>query len=1281
MKKQTNITQKNRPFSQSPFARLVLWVLLTMAGSYSLSAQCDLACNGGNPAFPLMIPVNDTCEISLVPESVLEVPIICPGDKVLTVRDTFNTIIVSGTNFVHFDPTPYDGQVLSVTVTDVNTGIFCNSFIVPADTTAPDIICTMDTISCIMDTSVVVLGFPSIADNCSTNDSLSLSYVDNYVDFGCQGTDVARLERIWTATDFEGNANSCIQQIFIDRANLVDIDFPLDTVLTCDLPEITLAMTGQPELFGVIIENTNPCDLSVTYVDDTTSICNNIEYQIQRTWTVTETCTNVMATDLQIITVVDTVAPVIVCPGTITTSTVPGACFGTVTLPLPDVMDNCDPNATFFVNTSYGQFGLGPHPFVPVGTHTVQYTSVDACGNTEICSTTVNVVDQEEPYAICEENTIVSVPSGGYAKVFAHTFDGGSNDNCAGELYFKVQRMITGSCQGINGDDSPLPGYQEWFDDFAWFCCDEVDQTVQIRFRVYEIDPGDGPVVPTREIPGGDLFGHFSECMVNVSIQDKIAPELICPHDTIINCTADYSDLSIFGSPMITDNCAFSDDLLEEVTIDNCSEGVITRTFFAIDPSGNSSSCIQTISVVNLDPLGEDNIIWPQDYEITVCGANTDPNDLPPGFNEPELVNVNCSDVGINYTDDFFNIAFPGCYKILRQWVVVDWCTYDPENPLAGGRFTDTQIIKVEDINPPILSCPVNDIVKAVSPDCSTATVNLDEVTGVDCNSNLLITNNSPFAFSDGPDASGVYPLGTTVVKYFASDRCGNVSSCEVSIVVEDQTAPAPICIVGLSINLSMMNGEPMVMLDAESFDGGSHDNCSSDEDLLRTIRVAPGGQSTSPPDTETLTFGCDDVGTKLIEFWVTDELGNSSHCVTAVAIQDNGVICPQAVAGGMITGDVVTAMGEQVEDVMIEVVSTSAMQAYTGVSGFFEILDVPLGEDYTVSASRNNDPLNGVSTYDLILISRHILGVELLDSPYKIIAADVNKSGSVSTLDLIALRKMILGVDNEFPNGNTSWRFIPEDYNFPNPANPFATTFPETMDIDNFSEDYMEVHFIAVKVGDMDDSASPNTLLGIDERTTLGTLNLQLTEREVRAGDIIDIPVSTDELDELMGYQFSLGYDTELLEFVELQVGNVMGMSEDNFNLQQAAEGLIRTSWHTAKRVENTRDNEFFTLRLKAKVTLSTLNGLVYLASEDLFAEAYKRDGSSMDINLNFNKLTLTGAQLALDFEVYQNQPNPFRQETTIGFELPTTSEAALYYYQVRTKEHSTTRKMILVK
>mgnify|MGYP000727113042 CR=1 FL=1 len=60
----------------------------------------------------------------------------------------------------------------------------------------------------------------------------------------------------------------------------------------------------------------------------------------------------------------------------------------------------------------------------------------------------------------------------------------------------------------------------------------------------------------------------------------------------------------------------------------------------------------------------------------------------------------------------------------------------------------------------------------------------------------------------------------------------------------------------------------------------------------------------------------------------------------------------------------------------------------------------------------------------DLVLISKHILNVERLDSPYKMIAADVNNSQTITTLDLIQLRKLILGKIDKLPE-SSSWRFF----------------------------------------------------------------------------------------------------------------------------------------------------------------------------------------------------------------------------------------------------------------
>ena len=132
-------------------------------------------------------------------------------------------------------------------------------------------------------------------------------------------------------------------------------------------------------------------------------------------------------------------------------------------------------------------------------------------------------------------------------------------------------------------------------------------------------------------------------------------------------------------------------------------------------------------------------------------------------------------------------------------------------------------------------------------------------------------------------------------------------------------------------------------------------------------------------------------------------------------------------------------------------------------------------GYNDEVVPSRNNDPLNGITTYDLVLISKHILGTEPFDSPYKLIAADVNMDGKVTTYDMVLIRKLILGISPQLPHGK-SWRFIPQGYVFPNPQNPFNPPIPDRIIVPRTNEfPYGSPHFIGIKMGDVNYSADPD--------------------------------------------------------------------------------------------------------------------------------------------------------------------------------------------------------------
>ena len=84
--------------------------------------------------------------------------------------------------------------------------------------------------------------------------------------------------------------------------------------------------------------------------------------------------------------------------------------------------------------------------------------------------------------------------------------------------------------------------------------------------------------------------------------------------------------------------------------------------------------------------------------------------------------------------------------------------------------------------------------------------------------------------------------------------------------------------------------------------------------------------------------------------------------------------------------------------------------------------MENPATLDYTVNASKGGDYLNGVTTLDLVIIQRHILGMEVLNDNYKIVAADANNDRKVTAQDLTEIRKVILGVSDRFTN--ESWRF-----------------------------------------------------------------------------------------------------------------------------------------------------------------------------------------------------------------------------------------------------------------
>lgn len=205
------------------------------------------------------------------------------------------------------------------------------------------------------------------------------------------------------------------------------------------------------------------------------------------------------------------------------------------------------------------------------------------------------------------------------------------------------------------------------------------------------------------------------------------------------------------------------------------------------------------------------------------------------------------------------------------------------------------------------------------------------------------------------------------------------------------------------------------------------------------------------------------------------------------------------------------------------------------------------------VVPTKNDNPLNGVTTYDLVLISKHILGLEPLNSPYKMIAADADKSGSITTFDIVTIRKLILGIISLFPN-NTSWRFVDKNFSFPNANNPFQTNFPEWTNCRSFPSNNND--FIGVKIGDVNLSGTGNRP---EDRPTLG---LSWPNLRRQPGEILTIPIRYNGTNPIEAIQLGLRFDPAALELIGPSLGDVETYLSGNFNLSKAAEGEIRTLW-----------------------------------------------------------------------------------------------------------------------
>lgn len=268
---------------------------------------------------------------------------------------------------------------------------------------------------------------------------------------------------------------------------------------------------------------------------------------------------------------------------------------------------------------------------------------------------------------------------------------------------------------------------------------------------------GTCPVIITRTYRATDWYSNSIVCTQTITVEDTTAPLISCGSDQTVDFGAPWN----FTTPTASDNCAstVSVSALSTVTNVQCAGTfTATRIWLASDACGNSTTCTQTVTVIDTTaPV----LTCPPDVTIS-CLASLPAADFA-GGSVSDLADANPAVVHVSDVSAGINPRI-----ITRSYRAIDAC---------GNSNTCTQTITVHDTLAPTIVCPPDIMVAADTNSCSVTNLALGTPVVSD-NCIASTTNNSPATF----------PLGVTLVTWTVTDDAGHSVSCTQRVTVVDST-------------------------------------------------------------------------------------------------------------------------------------------------------------------------------------------------------------------------------------------------------------------------------------------------------------------------------------------------------------------------------------------------------------------------------------------------------------------------------------------------------------
>ena len=863
-----------------------------------------------------------------------------------------------------------DTTTVTYTVTDDSgNSESCSFLVIVNDTQNPTITCpanisvSTDMGSC---DAMVTVPDPSISDNCPgftlTNDFNNTASASGTYPVGTTTV-------MWLLIDSHNNRDSCTFTVTVTDNQAPTITCPANISVSTDMGSCDAMVTvPDPSIsdncpgFTLTNDFNNTASASGTYPIGTTTVM----------WLLIDSHNNRDSCTMTV-TVADNQAPTITCPTDISILTDMGGCDAMVTVPAPTIVENC-PGATVVNDFNNTADASGTYP---IGVTTVTWTVTDANNNMNSCTMTVTVTDNMPLSITCPANVIINNATG---PTVVNNIDPTVSNACgtATVTYRRISTMVetgTGSLSGAT--------FQPGQTNVTYFVTDATGEIDSCSFTVTvdvpnsdlidcianpantdneadscnaivnNIDPiflvAQGGVTLTYTLTGattgmgmgsasGQRFnvgttqvtyiatnGSVNDtCRFDVVVLDVQQPSITCPADIVVDAASALCSQNVSWTvPTPTDNCPGVILTSSHVPGNLFTIGTTTVQYIATDSAGLRDLCTFTITVRDVTPPNFNNCP-PADIMLTaVSGCRAVATWTAPTATDA------CSNTTLTFSH------MPGDTFPLGT-TTVEYIAVDESNNADTCSF---DIIVVDTEAPVFMGCPLDQTVNIDSASCG-AIVNWQApIPSDNCDTPVLTNNFSPGDF---------FPVGTTMVRYIATDNSNNADTCDFMITVVDNRPPVLTCGDSIVIRVDgTVISDPGNILVAATTEPGCNTLKVSFTDPAATDECA-GNVVVTQTDATGLSNGSSfPIGVTTLQYAATDTSTNTASCDLRI------VILPLDPIAISFLPNSTPCLGE---NVILSVGTLSNVSGYnwSGPSGFGSTDPTPVIDDLTIGETGN---------------------------------------------------------------------------------------------------------------------------------------------------------------------------------------------------------------------------------------------------------------------------------------------------------------------------------------